>query len=72
MAGFVLFTVGSLVLALALFRARAVPVAGVAAYALLVVVQFVPFHGRVLDYVQIAMMALLLGFAVLVLRRTAD
>jgi hypothetical protein len=72
MAGFLLSTLGCLVLASALFRARAVPVAGVAAYAILALAQFAPLPGRVVDFVQIAMMALLLGFAVIVLRRSAD
>jgi hypothetical protein len=68
MAGFATFTLGSLVLAAALFRARAVPVTGVAAYVLLVVGQFA-LTDRALDYLQIAMMALLVAFAVSVLRR---
>jgi len=71
MAGFFLFTVGGLVLATALFRARAVPVAGVSAYVLLVVAQFAPVPGRTLDYLQIAMMALFVALAVKVLRRPA-
>ena len=69
MAGFLLFTLGGLVLATALFRARAVPVAGVAAYVLLVMTQFAPLSGRALDFVQVAMMALLVTLAITVLRR---
>jgi hypothetical protein len=69
MAGFLLFTVGGLVLATALFRARAVPAAGLAAYALLVLAQFAPLPGRTLDYLQVAMMALFVALAVRVLRR---
>lgn len=70
MAGFASFTLGTLVLAAALLRARAVPVAAVATYVVLVVGQFV-LSGRALDYLQIAMMALLLALAASVLRRTA-
>jgi hypothetical protein len=69
MAGFVLTTLGSLVLAAALIRARAVPVPAVAAYVLLTIVQFVGLSGRVMDFLQIAMMVLLLGFAAVVWRR---
>jgi hypothetical protein len=72
MAGFLFFTAGSLVLAAALFRARAVPVAGLAAYVALVLAQFVPFPGRALDYLQVAMMALILALAVSVVRRPAS
>jgi hypothetical protein len=68
-AGFVVTTVGSLVLAVALIRARAVPVPAVVTYLLLTVVQFVGLPGRVLDFVQIAMMVLLLGLATVVWRR---
>jgi len=68
MAGFALFTLGGLVLATALFRGRAVPVAGVAAYVLLVVAQFTPLSGRAIDYLQVVMMALFVALAVKVLR----
>jgi|1185.fasta_scaffold109242_2 hypothetical protein len=69
MAGFVLTTVGSLVLATALIRARAVPVPAVVAYLLLTILQFIGLQGRVIDFLQIVMMALLLAFAVVVWRR---
>jgi hypothetical protein len=69
MAGFVLTTLGSLVLAAALIRARAVPVPAVLAYLALTVMQFVGLQGRVIDFLQIVMMVLLLGFAVVVWRR---
>ena len=69
MAGFVLTTLGSLVLAAALIRARAVPVPAVVAYLLLTIAQFVPVQGRVIDFLQIAMMVLLIGFAAVVWRR---
>jgi hypothetical protein len=69
MAGFAAFNVGALVLAVALWRSRAVPVAGLAAYVLLVLAQFSP-SGRVVDVVQIAMMALFVTFAATVVRRS--
>jgi hypothetical protein len=69
MAGFLLFTLGELALAAALFRARAVPVAGVVAYVLLVLAQFAPVPARALDFLQVAMMALCVGLALAVLRR---
>lgn len=72
MAGFLLFTVGQLALATAVFRARAVPVAGVAAYVLLVLAQFAPIPGRALDVLQVAVMTLLVAFAVTVLRRPSS
>jgi hypothetical protein len=72
LAGFLLFTVGSLVLAAALRRARAVPAVAVAAYVLLVLAQFTPVHGRVIDYVQVAMMTLFVALAVSVTRRTVS
>jgi hypothetical protein len=71
MAGFFLYTLGGLVLALALFRARAVPVAGVVAYVVLAAAQFAPLPGRALDFLQIGTMALILALAVTVLRRPA-
>jgi hypothetical protein len=69
MAGFLLVTVGQLTLATAIFRARAVPAAGVAVYVLLVLAQFAPLPGRALDLLQIVMMALYAALAVAVLRR---
>jgi hypothetical protein len=71
MAGFAMFTLGGLVLATALSRARAVPIAGVAAYVALVVAQFTPVSGRTIDYLQIAMMGLIVALAMKVLRWTA-
>jgi hypothetical protein len=72
-AGFVLYTLGTLFLATALLRARTVPVPAVVAYLLLVVAQFLPFvpATRGVDLVQIAMMALLTAYAVVVWRRAA-
>ena len=69
MAGFLLTTVGSLVLAGALIRARAVPVSAVVAYVLLTVAQFAGIPGRAMDFLQIAMMLGLIGFAAVVWRR---
>lgn len=63
MAGFLLTAIGSLVLAGALIRARAVPVYAVVAYVVLTLVQFTGIPGRALDFLQIAMMLLLIGFA---------
>src|SRR3954454_3720216 len=69
MAGFVLTTVGSLVLATALIRARAVPVPAVVAYLLLTILQFIGLQGRVIDFLQIVIIALLLAFGVVGWRR---
>ncbi|MEJ7786139.1 MAG: hypothetical protein WKF96_15140 [Solirubrobacteraceae bacterium] len=71
MAGFFLSTLAQLALATALLRARAVPVAAVAAYLLLIPLQFAPIPGRVIDLLQIVMMALYVALAVTVLRRPA-
>lgn len=70
-AGFFLSTLAQLVLATALLRARAVPVAALAVYVLLVPVQFLPLPGRAIDLLQIAMMGLYIALAVTVLRRPA-
>ena len=69
MAGFALLTLGSLVLAAALIRARAVPVAAVVVYVLLTLAQFAGLPGRAMDSLQIAMMVMLIGFATIVWRR---
>jgi hypothetical protein len=68
MAGFAMFTLGGLLLATALVRARVVPLAAVAAYVALVVAQFTPIPGRTIDYVQILMMGLFVGLAATALR----
>jgi hypothetical protein len=70
MIGFLLFTVGSLLLAVALLRSRAVPIAAVIVFAVLTVSQFVGVEGRGLDFVQIALMLLLTGLAVVGFRRS--
>ena len=69
MAGFALITLGTLVLGAALIRARAVPVPAVVVYILLTLVQFAGLPGRAMDFLQIAMMVLLVGFAAVVWRR---
>jgi hypothetical protein len=69
MAGFLLTALGSMVLAAALIRARAVPVVAVVVYILLTLAQFVGPQGRALDFLQIAMMVMLIGFAAVVWRR---
>ena len=71
MAGFFLSTLGQLALATALIRARAVPVAAVAAYVLLMPLQFAPLPGRAIDALQIVMMASYAALAVTILRRPA-
>lgn len=69
MVSFLLTTLGALVLSAALIRAGALSVAAVALYVLLTLVQFAGLPGRAMDFLQIAMMGLLIGFAVVVWRR---
>jgi hypothetical protein len=69
MAGFLLTAVGSLVLAAALIRSRALPVIAVVTYILLVLAQFSGIPGRAMDFLQIAMMLGLIGFAAVLWRR---
>jgi hypothetical protein len=69
MAGFLLTAVGSLVIAAALIRSRVLPVYVVVAYILLILVQFSGIPGRAMDFVQIAMMLMLIGFAGVLWRR---
>ncbi len=69
MAGFLLYTVGTLVLGVAVLRGRAAPVAAVVAFLALTVSQFVGIDGRALDFVQIGLMILLAGLAGWSLRR---
>ena len=68
-AGFLLTTIGALVLSVALIRARAVPVPAVIIYIVLTLVQFTGLPGRAMDFLQIAMMVLLIGFAAAIWRR---
>ena len=69
MAGFFLTTIGALVLSAALVRARAVPMPAVTVYIVLTLAQFAGLPGRAMDFLQIAMMVLLLGFAAVLWRR---
>jgi hypothetical protein len=70
MLGFVTYTLGSLVLAAAAIRARAVPVVAVAVFVVLTLLQFVmPAGHDVLNYLQIVMMLMLAGLAAVVWRR---
>jgi hypothetical protein len=70
MAGFVTFTLGTLVLSVALVRSRPVPVPAVGVFVALTLAQFVmPAGHDVLNYLQIAMMLMLVGFAAVLWRR---
>lgn len=69
-AGFLLSTIGTLVLSVALIRARAVPLPAVILYIVLTLVQFAGLPGRTMDFIQIALMVLLIGFATVIWRRT--
>ena len=70
MVGFVVYTLGSLVLAAALVRARAVPPVAVAVFIVGTLAQFViPAGNDVLNYLQIGQMVLLVGLATVVWRR---
>ena len=70
MAGFLLFTVGILVLAVAWWRCRAVPRWLPITLAVLTVGQFTGLEGRALDVLQILVMAVLIVFAVVFVTRT--
>jgi hypothetical protein len=63
MAGFLLFTIGSILLLIALIRARTVPLWLPIAFLALVVAQFAPVPSRILDFVQVALTALLVVLA---------
>ena len=63
MAGFLLFTVGSVLLSVALLRARSVPLWIPAGVLLLTVGTFLPVPSRALDLVQAALMAVLIVLA---------
>jgi hypothetical protein len=69
MAGFVTFTLGTIVLSVALIRARALPVPAIVVFLLLTFAQFTGLQGQALNYLQVAMMVLLVGFATVVWRR---
>jgi hypothetical protein len=63
MAGFLLFTVGTILLLVALIRSRSVPLWLPIACLVLIVAQFTPVPGRVLDFVQVGSMALFVALA---------
>ena len=69
LGGFMLYTLGTLVLAVALIRAGSVPRWLPSAVIVLTIAQFAT-SDRVLDFVQIAAMSLLVILAALVLRRS--
>lgn len=73
MAGFLTYTVGSLVLSVALLRAGTVPKWLPTAFIVTTLAQFTPVPTRVLDFVQVFAMGLLFALAVLALRsRTGE
>lgn len=72
MAGFLFFTIGSLVLSVALIRSRAVPRWLPIAFIVLVAAQFTPVPSRVLDFVQVGLMALLVLLAWLFHREASN
>ncbi len=69
MVGFALFTLATLILSVALVRAKAVPVVAVPVFVALTVLLFTPIPGRAIDFVQAAQMILLGGLAVPLWRR---
>jgi hypothetical protein len=71
MAGFLLFTIGTVLLGIALIRSRAVPLWLPIAFLVLVVAQFAPVPSRVLDFVQVALMVLLVVLAWMFVRNEA-
>lgn len=71
MAGFLLFTLGSIVLFIALIRARSVPLWLPVTFFVLVVAQFTPVSSRVLDFIQVALMAVLVVLAWVFHRETS-
>jgi hypothetical protein len=71
MAGFLLVTVGGLTLAVALGRARAVPLPAVAGFVVLTLALFVPLPAGGIDVVQVLQMALVAALAIPLWRRAA-
>ena len=71
MAGFLLFTLGSILLLVALMRARSVPLWLPIVSLVLIVAQFTPVPGRVLDFVQAGLMALFVVLAWMLHRATS-
>ena len=70
MVGFLLYTLGTLLLAAALFRARSVPRWLPTAMVVLTIAEFAT-SDRILDFVQVAAMTVLVVLAALALRRSA-
>lgn len=73
MAGFLSYTLGTLVMSVAVIRARAIPVVAVALFIVLTLAQFaMPSGHDVLSYLQIAQLVMLIVFAVTVWRRAGE
>jgi hypothetical protein len=68
MAGFIAFTIGSLLLMVALIRSRSVPRWLPIGLIVLTVAQFAPVSSRVLDAIQVVLMALLAVLATVLVR----
>ena len=64
-AGFLLFTIGVVMLSIALLRAATVPQWVPLMMLVLTVAQFAPVPGRILDLIQVAFMAILIALAAL-------
>jgi hypothetical protein len=71
MAGFLLFTLGAILLLVALIRARSVPLWLPIVSLVLIVAQFTPVPGRALDFVQAGLMALFVVLAWMLHRETS-
>jgi len=69
MAGFVTYTLGTVVLCGAAIRAKVLPIPAVVTFLALTALMFTPLPADVLDAVQIAQMLVLAAFAVLLWRR---
>lgn len=63
MAGFLLFTLGAVALSIALLRAKTVPTWLPSAFLVLTAAQFTPVPSRVLDFIQVAVMAVIVAIA---------
>ena len=72
MAGFLGYTIGSLLLSVALLRGHAVPRWLPVTFIVLTLAQFAPVPSRALDFIQIALMAALVCLAGMVLARRTD
>ena len=72
MVGFLGYSIGTLMLSVALLRGHAVPRWLPITFVVLTLAQFSPVPSRALDFIQIALMALLVCLAGMVLARRAD